>query len=94
MVLDWILAAGVAHLLARPLGGKGTFEATLATLGFAFTLASFVTWIPETVGTVLNLTGTVPTAEWIRVSNEPGFWYVFAQAYQWVAVGWMLVLVR
>jgi len=90
--LGWILAAGIAHLAARPLGGTGTFEATLATLGFAFTLANFVTWIPETVGTVLNLTGTVPTAEWIRISSEPGFWYWFAQLYQWVAVAWMVFL--
>ncbi len=92
LVLAWILAAGVAHLLARPLSGKGTFETTLATLAFAFTLGNVVTWVVETTGTVLDLAGIVSTAEWVRISSEPGFWNVFSQAYLWVAMVWMLVL--
>ena len=47
----WILAAGFAHLLSKPFGGKGAFEDTLSTLGFATlaaTLASVVHDLPET----------------------------------------------
>jgi len=47
----WILAAGVAHLLSKPFGGRGTFEDTLSTLGFATlaaTLASTLHDLPET----------------------------------------------
>jgi hypothetical protein len=47
----WILAAGVAHLLSKPFGGKGAFEDTLSTLGFATlaaTLAAVAHDLPQT----------------------------------------------
>ncbi len=34
-VLGWVIIAGVLHLVAKALGGKGTFEGMLLLMGFA-----------------------------------------------------------
>ena len=88
----WILAAGLVQLLSKPFGGAGTFEGTLAVLGFAMTIPCFVTWIPETLGTVLMLTGVMTQEQWLAITARPGFWQIFAQAYLFVALGWYLLL--
>jgi len=89
----WILAAGLVQLLSKPFGGAGAFEGTLAVLGFAMTIPAFVTWIPETLGTILMLTGTMTQEQWLAIIARPGFWKVFAQVYQFVALGWYLLLI-
>ena len=58
-VFAWILAAGLAHLLSKFFMGSGTFEGTVAVLGFALWLLGFVTWSVETVITVLTLVGVM-----------------------------------
>lgn len=92
-LLDWILAGGVIQLLSRGFHGQGSYEKTLTATGFALMVPSLVTWIPETVGTILFLTGTMTQKEWLETISRPGFWQVFATLYQIVAVGWMLLLV-
>ncbi|PKO24176.1 MAG: hypothetical protein CVU38_00025 [Chloroflexi bacterium HGW-Chloroflexi-1] len=52
----------------------------------------FVTWIPETIGTVLMLTGVMTQAEWLEIIARPGFWQLFTQVYQFVALAWFLLL--
>jgi len=52
----------------------------------------FVTWIPETIGTILLLLGVMTQKEWLEMTARPGFWQVFTIAYQLVALGWYLVL--
>jgi hypothetical protein len=91
-VLVWILAAGLAHLLSKPFAGRGSFEGTLAALGFALTIPAFVTWIPETVNTLLIVTGVITEAEWLAWNSEPGLWRLFWDVYQFVALGWYLLL--
>ena len=43
MVMSWLLAAAIVQIAGRALGGKGTFEDTLALLGFATAIASWWT---------------------------------------------------
>jgi hypothetical protein len=88
----WILAAGIVQLLSKPFGGRGSFEQSLAVLGFALTLPGFVTWIPETVETGFLLTGAMTQPEWLELIERPGPWKVIFQIYQVVALGWYLVL--
>jgi len=88
----WILAAGIVQIVSKAFGGQGSFEGTFAVLGLALTLPSFVTWIPETIGTVLMLFGLMSQKEWLDIVARPGFWQVFAAAYQFVAVAWFLLL--
>ena len=91
-ILGWILAAGLAQLMSKVFKGSGTFEGTFAVLGFALTIPSFVTWIPETIGTVLFLLGVMSQKEWLEITARPGFWQVFVAAYQLVALAWYLIL--
>ena len=88
----WILAAGFARLLSVWGRGSGSFEGTLAALGFAVTVPMFVTWIPETVFAVLLLLGMTQT-EFMDLMAQPGFLQIFGWAYQIAAVSWMLILV-
>jgi hypothetical protein len=90
-LLGWIMASGVLYLLCRAARGKGTFDSAFAALGFAVTVASFVTWLPETVMTASLLLGT--TQEDVTAfSAQPGFAQFFVMGYQIVAVFWMCVL--
>jgi Yip1 domain len=89
--LGWILAAGFAQLLSRGGKGAGTFEGTLATLGFAVSVPQLVTWIPETIFVIFLLLG-MKQEEFMERAAQPGFWQTFVIAYQAVAVIWMLIL--
>lgn len=88
----WILAAGFARLLGMWGKGSGSFEGTLAALGFAVSLPMFVTWIPETIFAVLLLLG-MTQEEFMELMARPGFLQIFGWAYQIIAVLWMLGLV-
>jgi hypothetical protein len=88
----WILAAGLARLLGNVGKGSGSFEGTLAALGFAVTVPTFMTWIPETVFAVLLLMG-MTQEKFMDLMAQPGFFQIFGWAYQIAAVAWMLVLI-
>jgi len=90
--IGWILAAGFGHLLSKGGKGRGTFEGTLACLGFAVTVPQLATWIPETIFAICLLSGMKQT-EMMERTAQPGFWQTFVIAYQVVAVLWMLILV-
>ncbi len=79
--------------MSKAFKGRGTFDSTFAVLGFALTIPSFITWIPETVGTILFLLGVMTQAEWREIVAQPGFWQVFANVYIFVALVWYLVLI-
>ena len=92
-ILGWILVAGVVQLLGQvgKVKGVGTFEKSLAALGFAVTLPWFVTWIPETWAVILMMLG-MSQEELVGILSTPGFWQTFALFYQIVAAVWMFVL--
>ena len=92
MFMGWIFASGLMQVLCRMLGGSGSFESTMGTLGFAFTLPTFVTWIPESVGAALFLTGVTTPDEFRSFAGGSPALQAFLNAYQLIAVGWMLAL--
>ena len=47
IVLGWVAAAGFTQLAARGLGGAGSFEDTLAVLGFGIGIASWATGLHD-----------------------------------------------
>jgi hypothetical protein len=71
-VLCWILAGGVVHLLSKPFGGRGTFDDTLALLGFAIALSTCVSLIPDAIRALLTSLGLVNRPAWERAVSEPG----------------------
>lgn len=70
--LCWILAGGVMHLLSKLFHGRGTFEDTLALLGFAVALPTLVSLIPDAVRAVLTSAGLMSRAAWEQAVSEPG----------------------
>jgi Yip1 domain len=80
-VLCWVLAGGVMHLLSKPFGGRGTYDDTLALLGFAVALATFIPLIPDAIRALLTSVGVVNRAAWEASVNQPGtadFWFLWA----------------
>jgi hypothetical protein len=51
ILLAWIAATGFAHLAARALGGTGSYEDTLAVLGFGLSISSWWTGLHDVVTT-------------------------------------------
>jgi hypothetical protein len=89
-VLCWVLAGGVMHLLSKPFGGRGTFDDTLASLGFAIALATFISLIPDAIRALLTSLGVINRAAWERAVYEPGTAdFVFLWAYM---IAYMLAL--
>ena len=60
----WILAAGVVHVLSTLCGGRGTFEDTLALLGFAIAIPTLLSLIPDAVRAVLTSFGFLSRSAW------------------------------
>jgi len=95
VVLDWILTAGLILWLSR--GGKkkgsGTFEDTLATLGFALTLPLFLAWIPEAFISFLLLFAAWRQEKFVELVSQPGVWQGAALIFLIVVLFWLLILI-
>jgi hypothetical protein len=59
LVLAWISATGVAHLVARALGGSGSWDDTLVVLGLGLSVASWWTGLHDLVTTFLGFLGVI-----------------------------------
>lgn len=59
MFMAWLLAGAVAQLMARRAGGRGTFETTLAVLGFGTAIASWFTLLHDLVTSFLGAIGVI-----------------------------------
>jgi hypothetical protein len=80
-VLSWILAAGVMHLLSKLFGGHGTFDDTLALLGFAVAVPTLVSLVPDAIRAALTTAGLMNRAAWeqaISVPGTPDFLFLWA----------------
>lgn len=59
MAMSWLMAAAIVQIVGRALGGKGTFEDTLALLGFATAVASWWTLAHDLVTAGLGAFGVI-----------------------------------
>jgi hypothetical protein len=71
LALAWISAAGFAHLAARGLGGRGSFEGTLAAMGFALSVASWWTGVHDVVTSGLGFFGVIDQRAYEDAMNQP-----------------------
>lgn len=71
MFICWILATGVVQLLARPLGGVGSFEDTAAALGVSVWVASWATLGHDLVMSFLSMVHVIDAAEHEVAMNSP-----------------------
>jgi len=71
MALSWIVASAVAQLLARGLGGSGSFESTTAVLGFGAAIASWWTLLHDLVTSSLGAAHVIDQREYEDALNAP-----------------------
>jgi hypothetical protein len=71
ILLAWISAAGFAQLTARALGGRGTFEHTLAVLGFGLSISTWWTGVHDLVTTFLGFVGVLDQRAYEDAMNAP-----------------------
>jgi len=89
-VLCWVLAGGVMHLLSKPFGGRGSYDDTLALLGFAIAFSTFISLIPDATRALLTSVGVMNRAAWEKAISEPGTAdFIFLWAYM---IAYMLAL--
>lgn len=78
-----ILAAGVALLLGKLFGGKGSFEDTLSAFGFAIGIPSLFSLLHDFTDTFLGAIGLLDV-KWYEVQlNSPTIW----RALLWTCYG-------
>lgn len=70
-VMGWLLAGGVAQLLARRFGGTATFEDTLAALGFATAIASWCTLAHDLITSALGAFGVLDQRAYEDAMSSP-----------------------
>jgi hypothetical protein len=88
LLLCWILAAGLAQLLSHLVGGKGSFEDTLSTLGFAISISSLASLLHDLPDSFLGAIGVLDLREYEVVLNSPTIWRTIL----WVLYGLSILL--
>jgi hypothetical protein len=80
-LLGWVLAAGVVHLLSKPFRGRGSFDDTLALLGFAIALPTLISLIPDATRAVLTTVGLQDRQAWEDAVGRAGtadWWFLWS----------------
>jgi len=92
MLLAWIAAAGIAQLLSKPFGGRGTFENTLSVFGFATSIACLASLAHDLPDSFLGAIGLLNLKEYEVLLNSPTVWRGILWALYTLSVGWFFVL--
>jgi hypothetical protein len=74
MIAGWILAAGVAQLLGRLCGGKGSFEDTLSVFGISIGVASMASVLHDLPDSFLGAIGLLDLHWYETALNTPTVW--------------------
>jgi hypothetical protein len=90
--LGWILAAGVAHLLSKPFGGRGAFEDTLSALGFGISVACLPALLHDLPDSFLGAIGVLDLRAYEVALNSPTIWRTILLTLYTLYAIWFLVL--
>lgn len=88
----WILAAGVAQLLSRPLGGAGSFEDTLSVFGFGAAIATLAALAHDFTDSLLGALGLLDLRAYEVVLNSSTIWRAILLTLYAIALLWMPTL--
>jgi hypothetical protein len=92
MFMGWILAAGVAQLICRAFSGTGSFESTLAVLGFGIGVASWSTGLHDLVTSFLGAIGVIDQRSFEAALNSPTVWRALLWILMAVYLVWFIAL--
>lgn len=79
-IITWLLASGIAYLLVKSFGGKGSFDLILAGYGISMSVSLYPTLIPDYIQGILWVSGIVPFEEYMSITGE-GIWPVIIWTY-------------
>ena len=83
VLLNWILAGGLLHVLSRSKMVTGTFEDSLAASGAAVSASLVIAWVPLAIIAVFMVLG-MRQEELVGILSPPGFW-------QTVDIAWYII---
>lgn len=90
----WLLSAAVVQVLARAAGGHGSFEDTLAALGLAVAVPTYISGVPDLLSGLARALGWVDPAAWAdaigRLSPESIVLWTYMSLYLIVLVALFL----
>lgn len=92
MFLGWILAAGVVQLTSRLFSGTGTFEQTLAVMGFGIGIASWSTGLHDILTSFLGAVRVIDQREYEVILNSPTVWRALLWVQMAIYLVWFIVL--
>lgn len=92
LALAWVSASGFAHLAARGLGGRGSFEGTLAGFGFALSVATWWTGLHDVVTTGLGFAGLIDQRAYEDAMNQPTLARAVLLALMTMYAAWFFLL--
>lgn len=72
ILLAWVTASGVSQIVARALGGTGTFEDTQVVVGFGLSVSSWWTGVHDVISTALGYAGVIDQRAYEDAMSTPG----------------------
>lgn len=72
ILLAWVTASGITQLVARALGGTGSFEDTQVVVGFGLSVSTWWTGAHDVVSTALGFAGAIDQRAYEDAMSTPG----------------------
>lgn len=79
-LLCWMLASGIAYVLSKAFGGRGSFDTLLGGFGMTAAVSGYFALIPDYIQGILWTTGWLPFAEYQELTSR-GFPAVLVWSY-------------
>jgi hypothetical protein len=81
LLAGWVFGSAVLQIVARSLGGTGTFEDSLVLIGFATATATAAALVPDLLVTSVQIAGLMDYGAWRRSVDGFGPWFFLTWAY-------------
>jgi hypothetical protein len=81
LLSGWLFASAVTHLSARALGGRGSFDDSVALFGFATAAATVPALAPDLALTSAQAIGWMDYEPWFRSVTHCGVWFYIVWVY-------------
>lgn len=88
MLIGWLAAAGLIHLLTRSINKNGTFNDLLILLGFSISIASWSTSVHDVITSCMGALQIIDQQDYELLLNTPTvwraiLWILFAVYFSW-----------
>jgi hypothetical protein len=92
MILGWILAAGLVHVISRLFCSSGSFDQILGVLGFGIGVASWATGLHDIITSFLGAIHIINQNDYEVALNSPTFWRALLWVLMIIYAAWFILL--